>query len=173
MRLPPTTPESGQALPGCQEQVHPSCSHLLLTTLHLPTPRLPLSAGCSPVLQIPDLSAFTNLRMLELSYNEIRSLAPLASLTAGQLTELYVASNKVTKIEGISQLTGGCGVSWGGVGGPAGGKESSMFGGASRQAGREAAGAERQTAVQLWAAPRPNPAINLQEESVLIASSVP
>lgn len=44
--------------------------------------------------------------MLELSYNEIRSLAPLSSLAAAQLSELYAASNKVTRIEGISQLTG-------------------------------------------------------------------
>lgn len=56
--------------------------------------------------EVPDLAAFTALRYLELSYNEIRSLTPLASLAAPHLTELYAASNKVTRIEGISQLTG-------------------------------------------------------------------
>ena len=54
--------------------------------------------------EVPCLAAFTRLRYLELSYNEIRSLAPLSSLTAPHLTELYAASNKVTTIEGLSQL---------------------------------------------------------------------
>lgn len=56
--------------------------------------------------EVPDLACFTNLRHLELSYNEIRSLAPLASLIAPQLNELYAASNKITAIEGITQLAG-------------------------------------------------------------------
>ena len=66
-------------------------------------------AGRPPPLlpQVPDLHAFTALRLLELSYNEIRSLAPLAALLAPQLSQLYVAANKVTRIEGVSQLTGG------------------------------------------------------------------
>mmetsp|Transcript_4993 Transcript_4993/g.10772 ORF Transcript_4993/g.10772 Transcript_4993/m.10772 type:complete len:327 (+) Transcript_4993:33-1013(+) len=55
--------------------------------------------------EIPSLSGFKNLRRLELSYNEIRSISPLQSLDSGALEELYVASNKVLTITGISQLT--------------------------------------------------------------------
>jgi Leucine-rich repeat (LRR) protein len=46
------------------------------------------------------------LHYLDLSYNDIRSLAPLSQLHAPALEELYVANNKVAEIEGISQLTG-------------------------------------------------------------------
>jgi protein phosphatase 1 regulatory subunit 7 len=53
----------------------------------------------------PHLRAFTSLRYLELSYNEIRSLEPLAELAAPGLEELYAAANKVTAIQGLSQLT--------------------------------------------------------------------
>ena len=57
----------------------------------------------------PDLSPFTSLRRLELSYNEIRSLAPLSGETTNPgpgvaLEELYVASNKVSKIEGLEEF---------------------------------------------------------------------
>ena len=59
-----------------------------------------------PPLQVPELRAFSALRCLELSYNEIRSLAPLASLPGTALTELYAASNKVAAIAGLEHLTG-------------------------------------------------------------------
>ncbi|KAK9807493.1 hypothetical protein WJX72_000775 [[Myrmecia] bisecta] len=55
--------------------------------------------------QIPSFRGFSSLQRLELSYNEIRSLAPLTDLSTAHIQELYVASNKVTCIEGISQLT--------------------------------------------------------------------
>ena len=59
---------------------------------------------------IPDFSPFTNLRRLELSYNEIKSLAPLSRETTNPgpgkaLEELYVASNKISKIEGLREFT--------------------------------------------------------------------
>ena len=53
------------------------------------------------LLQVLNLSAFTALRHLELSYNAIRSLAPLATCGAAHLEELYAASNKISEV-GIS-----------------------------------------------------------------------
>ena len=47
---------------------------------------------------MPDLSAFTALRHLELSYNGIRSLAPLTGCGASGLHELYAASNKISEV---------------------------------------------------------------------------
>lgn len=55
---------------------------------------------------MPNLHKFGALHYLDLSYNEIRSLAPLSQLHAPTLEELYVANNKIAEIEGISQLTG-------------------------------------------------------------------
>ncbi|GLC44207.1 hypothetical protein PLESTB_000753000 [Pleodorina starrii] len=55
---------------------------------------------------IPSLQGFTQLRRLDCSYNQIRNLLPLADLDSGSLEELYVASNKVTAIAALSQLTG-------------------------------------------------------------------
>lgn len=63
--------------------------------------------------EIPTLEGFSQLTRLEFSYNQIRSLAPLSSLTADPaasppLLELFVAANKVTAIEalgGLSKLT--------------------------------------------------------------------
>jgi hypothetical protein len=46
---------------------------------------------------VPDLSAFSSLRLLELSYNAIHSLAPLKACGATRLEELYAASNKVSE----------------------------------------------------------------------------
>eukprot|EP00878_Enallax_costatus_P022925 GHUV01024363.1.p1 GENE.GHUV01024363.1~~GHUV01024363.1.p1 ORF type:complete len:325 (+),score=74.04 GHUV01024363.1:307-1281(+) len=61
--------------------------------------------------EIPSLSSFSALTRLEFSYNQIRSLAPLTSLTADPTTapplvELYCAANKVSSIEGISGFAG-------------------------------------------------------------------
>lgn len=61
--------------------------------------------------EIPDLAGFSQLTRLEVSYNQIRSLAPLTSLTADPaavppLRELYVAANKVGAIEALAGLTG-------------------------------------------------------------------
>eukprot|EP01025_Chloroclados_australasicus_P007402 TRINITY_DN12376_c0_g1_i2.p1 TRINITY_DN12376_c0_g1~~TRINITY_DN12376_c0_g1_i2.p1 ORF type:complete len:306 (-),score=30.21 TRINITY_DN12376_c0_g1_i2:56-850(-) len=50
---------------------------------------------------IPHLEGFLVINRLEFSYNEIRSLAPLKSLIAPSLKELYVANNKVSKIESL------------------------------------------------------------------------
>ena len=50
------------------------------------------------VLQVPDLTAFSALRHLELSYNAIHSLAPLKACGATGLEELYAASNKVAEV---------------------------------------------------------------------------
>lgn len=54
---------------------------------------------------MPDLSAFTALRHLELSYNAIRSLAPLSACGATGLQELYAASNKITEVRAPSPDT--------------------------------------------------------------------
>ena len=51
---------------------------------------------------MPDLSAFTALRHLELSYNTIRSLAPLAACPAAGLQELYAASNKISEVRALN-----------------------------------------------------------------------
>jgi len=55
--------------------------------------------------QIPSLKGFPVLSRLELSYNEFRSLQPLAELSSAPLTELFVANNKVTSFEGVQTLT--------------------------------------------------------------------
>ena len=52
--------------------------------------------------QAPDLGAFGALQRLELSYNELRSLAPLAALAAPGLAELFAASNKLPGIEAVA-----------------------------------------------------------------------
>eukprot|EP00879_Flechtneria_rotunda_P006795 GHRR01007139.1.p1 GENE.GHRR01007139.1~~GHRR01007139.1.p1 ORF type:complete len:329 (+),score=64.68 GHRR01007139.1:206-1192(+) len=61
--------------------------------------------------EIPSLEGFSQLTRLELSYNQIRSLAPLTSLSADHATipplaELYCAANKVAAIGGISGFSG-------------------------------------------------------------------
>ena len=55
--------------------------------------------------QAPDLAAFGQLQRLELSYNELRSLAPLTSLGAPGLCELFAASNKLPGIEAVAGRT--------------------------------------------------------------------
>ena len=52
--------------------------------------------------QAPELGAFGGLQRLELSYNELRSLAPLAALAAPGLAELFAASNKLPGIEAVA-----------------------------------------------------------------------
>lgn len=48
--------------------------------------------------QVPQLGPLTALRRLELSYNGIKSLAPLTALTAPHLSDLYVASNRISSV---------------------------------------------------------------------------
>jgi protein phosphatase 1 regulatory subunit 7 len=48
------------------------------------------------------IDSLVNLRVLDLSFNGIRSIPDLSHLT--KLEELYVANNKLTKISGISNL---------------------------------------------------------------------
>lgn len=47
---------------------------------------------------IPDLSALTALQRLEVSYNQIKSLAPLTSLKSASLSALYAASNRISSV---------------------------------------------------------------------------
>lgn len=54
---------------------------------------------------IPSLSNFTRLRLLDFSYNQIRCLTPLIGLQSQGLAELYLACNKLSKLEGIEHLT--------------------------------------------------------------------
>ena len=49
--------------------------------------------------QVPELRNFGQLQRLELSYNELRSLAPLSALASPALEELFAASNKLPCIE--------------------------------------------------------------------------
>ena len=50
-------------------------------------------------MQIPQLAGYTALQTLEVSYNSISSLRPLAWLQSTSLKELYVANNAVQHIE--------------------------------------------------------------------------
>lgn len=50
-------------------------------------------------VQLPDLSAFASLEKLDLSINQLRSTAPLATLQSPNLQELYLTSNKFSTIE--------------------------------------------------------------------------
>ena len=55
---------------------------------------------------LPDLAPLTALTRLELSYNQLSSLRPLASLggAAAGMRELYAAANAVTGLEGLEGL---------------------------------------------------------------------
>ena len=53
-------------------------------------------------MQVPDLSAFSALRHLELSYNAVHSLAPLKACGATRLEELYAASNKISEVRALA-----------------------------------------------------------------------
>ncbi|KAL3136560.1 hypothetical protein ABBQ38_005806 [Trebouxia sp. C0009 RCD-2024] len=56
------------------------------------------------ISQLPDLSAFASLEKLDLSINQLRSMAPLSTLQAPSLRELYLTSNKLSSIESLSSL---------------------------------------------------------------------
>ena len=58
-----------------------------------------LTVTARTVVQLPDLSAFASLEKLDLSINHLRSMAPLSTLQAPQLQELYLTSNKLSIIE--------------------------------------------------------------------------
>lgn len=49
--------------------------------------------------QLPDLSLLVSLEKLDLSINQLRSMAPLSTLRASALKEVYITSNKVSTIE--------------------------------------------------------------------------
>ena len=51
------------------------------------------------LLQVPELRGFTGLRKLELSYNNIGSLAPLSSLGCVGLRDLYLANNAIQHMQ--------------------------------------------------------------------------
>lgn len=51
------------------------------------------------VLQLPDLSPLACLKKLDLSINQLRSMATLSTLQASKLKEVYITSNKVSTIE--------------------------------------------------------------------------
>ncbi|KAF1321107.1 Protein phosphatase 1 regulatory subunit, partial [Globisporangium splendens] len=55
------------------------------------------------IQKISCLDALVNLRVLDLSFNEIRVIPDLSHLT--KLEELYVANNKLKKISGLTHLT--------------------------------------------------------------------
>ena len=58
-----------------------------------------LSVTEGSALQLPSLAAFSALQRLDVSFNQFRSLQPCTSLPGGALTELYAASNKISRIE--------------------------------------------------------------------------
>ena len=51
------------------------------------------------VLQLPNLSPLACLKKLDLSINQLRSIATLSTLQASTLKEVYITSNKVSIIE--------------------------------------------------------------------------
>lgn len=51
------------------------------------------------LLQLPDLGALLSIEKLDLSINQLRIMAPLSTLQASRLQELYLTSNKLSKIE--------------------------------------------------------------------------
>ena len=61
-----------------------------------------------PHTQIPPLAPLTSLTRLDVSYNSLRSLIPLASAPACPLADLSAASNKITRIEALSSFTDLC-----------------------------------------------------------------
>lgn len=61
------------------------------------------SAVCACVLpQLLPLAGAVNLRLLDVSCNQISNLAPLSGLTA--LTQLCCESNSITSLAGLSSL---------------------------------------------------------------------
>lgn len=55
--------------------------------------------------QLFALETFTKLRSLDVSFNQLRSMAATAGLSTAQPTELFFAANKITAIEGLHGLT--------------------------------------------------------------------
>eukprot|EP00899_Mesostigma_viride_P004735 jgi/Mesvir1/14262/Mv09696-RA.2 len=53
--------------------------------------------------EIPPLEALQELAFLDISFNELASMAPIAGASV-KLEELYLASNKIPRIEGLSHL---------------------------------------------------------------------
>lgn len=56
------------------------------------------SHGRHSSLQVPPLGPLTALRRLELSYNGIKSLSQLTALATQNLSDLYVASNRISSV---------------------------------------------------------------------------
>ena len=56
------------------------------------------------IRELPDLGGFTALKRLDVSYNQLRSMAPSSNLVA-TLEELFLAANKIAKVEGLGGLT--------------------------------------------------------------------
>jgi len=54
---------------------------------------------------LPPLDGFPALEVLDVGYNEVRSMAPVAGLDGKNLVELTLAANKIGKIEGVEHLT--------------------------------------------------------------------
>lgn len=52
--------------------------------------------------KIDNISHLHQLTVLDLSFNKIRSMEPLASCHFPQLKQLYLSSNKITDVEGPS-----------------------------------------------------------------------
>ncbi|GMI33202.1 hypothetical protein TeGR_g5769 [Tetraparma gracilis] len=75
-----------QSMEGCKEQTG-------LETLELYD---------NAVGELRDLECFPKLTTLDISFNVIRSTAPIASLSL--LTELYIANNKLATLEGLENL---------------------------------------------------------------------
>lgn len=55
-------------------------------------------------MQLPHLGAFASLEKLDLSVNQLRSMAPLSTLQAPHLREMYLTSNKLSSIEVLSEV---------------------------------------------------------------------
>mmetsp|Transcript_35431 Transcript_35431/g.67816 ORF Transcript_35431/g.67816 Transcript_35431/m.67816 type:complete len:347 (-) Transcript_35431:1208-2248(-) len=55
--------------------------------------------------ELISLEQFTGIKSLDVSFNQLRSIANAAGLVAAQPRDLYFASNKISEIQGLSELT--------------------------------------------------------------------
>lgn len=64
------------------------------------------AAHSQDCLQLPPLAHLKALTHLEVSYNQIRSIASLSALQQASLLEFYAASNKICAIQVESHVSG-------------------------------------------------------------------
>ena len=75
------------------------CSSAPCSELAMQICQVPQIHRRNSALQLPSLAAYSALQRLDVSFNQFRSLQSCSSLPGGALTELYAASNKISRIE--------------------------------------------------------------------------